>query len=128
MGTSQLAQAPNHNLFGIKANQDWTGQVVQVSTQEYRKGRMGEEVAAFRRYDSWADSLRDHSLFFSETDWRRRHYAAVIGEQAYRQACFTLQAAGYATDPHYGEKLINLIEQHRLYDWDALIQTEEDKL
>lgn len=124
-GQSTLAQYPNHNLFGIKASEDWKGKVVRLPTQEFRQGRMGTEVAAFRKYDSWAESIMDHAVFFSSTDWRRRNYAAVIGEKAYRKACLALQAAGYATDPNYAEKLIGIIEQHRLNDWDKAITKEK---
>lgn len=126
-GQSALAQSPNHNLFGIKASGDWTGKVVHLPTQEFRQGKMGTEVASFRKYDSWEASIIDHAVFFSSTDWRRRNYAAVIGEKAYRKACLALQAAGYATDPNYAVKLITLIQEHKLYEWDKSLQQETVK-
>lgn len=65
-GQSALAQYPNHNLFGIKASEDWTGKVVRLPTQEFCQGKMGIEVATFRKYDSWAASIVDHAVFFHQ--------------------------------------------------------------
>ena len=117
-GESLLAQYPNHNLFGIKASSDWTGKRVVIPTQEFVDGKFITVAATFRKYDSWDESIKDHALFFSENDWRRSHYQNVIGEEDYKKACLALQAAGYATDPNYGSKLISLIESNHLDIWD----------
>ena len=118
-GKSRLSLPPNNNLFGIKASQDWTGRVVNMPTREY--GSQGSYMinANFRAYDSWADSIKDHAAFFSNTEWRRNNYRAVIGERNYKQACRALQSAGYATDPNYATALIRLIEQYNLHQWDS---------
>lgn len=117
-GESLLAQYPNHNLFGIKASPDWKGKRVVIPTQEYVDGKFITVAATFRKYDSWEESIKDHALFFSENDWRQSHYQNVIGEEDYKKACLALQAAGYATDPNYGAKLISLIESNHLNTWD----------
>ncbi|VTS85776.1 glucosaminidase domain-containing protein [Streptococcus dysgalactiae] len=117
-GESLLAQYPNHNLFGIKASPDWKGKRVVIPTQEYVDGKFITVAATFRKYDSWEESIKDHALFFSEIDWRQSHYQNVIGEEDYKKACLALQAAGYATDPNYGAKLISLIESNHLNTWD----------
>lgn len=117
-GESLLAQYPNHNLFGIKASPDWKGKRVVIPTQEYVDGKFITVAATFRKYDSWEESIKDHALFFSENDWRQSHYQNVIGEEDYKKACLALQAAGYATDPNYGAKLISLIESNHLNAWD----------
>lgn len=117
-GESLLAQYPNHNLFGIKASLDWKGKGVDIPTQEYINGKFVTVAATFRKYDSWEESIRDHALFFSENNWRQSHYQNVIGEEDYKKACLALQAAGYATDPNYGAKLISLIESNHLNTWD----------
>lgn len=117
-GESLLAQYPNHNLFGIKASPDWKGKHVVIPTQEYVDGKFITVAATFRKYDSWEESIKDHALFFSENDWRQSHYQNVIGEEDYKKASLALQAAGYATDPNYGAKLISLIESNHLNTWD----------
>lgn len=124
-GQSELAQYPNYNLFGIKASHDWKGKRVIVPTQEYVDGKYITVAATFRKYDSWAESIIDHALFFTSTDWRKRNYASVVGEKEYQKACLALQAAGYATDPNYASKLISLIETHHLGEWDkAILETK----
>ena len=72
--------------------------------------------ALFRAYDSLEHSLADHSAFLIAG----ARYANLIGERDYKTACAAIHKAGYATDPGYAEKLIKLIEQYRLTDYDAV--------
>jgi flagellum-specific peptidoglycan hydrolase FlgJ len=102
--------APGNNLFGIKGS----GQ--QQPTSEFINGQWVRVIDGFRVYDSWLDSIRDHSRFLLEN----HRYAAVIGERDYRKACEALQRAGYATDPNYASKLINIIETNSLAKYDIL--------
>ena len=119
-GNSGLAKAPNHNLFGIKNSDDWTGETVTVPTQEYVNGEYITVNAAFRKYVSWNDSVVDHAKFFTGTEWRRNNYRKVVNETDYRIAAQELKNAGYATDPSYAGKLIRLIEAYKLYEWDEM--------
>ena len=45
-------------------------------------------------------------------------YKAVVGETDYKKACQAIQSAGYATDPQYATKLIKLIEDNNLTQFD----------
>ena len=119
-GSSQLAKAPNNNLFGIKDSEDWHGAIVTVPTQEYLNGDYITVNAAFRKYASWNDSVVDHAKFFTSTEWRKNNYRKVVNETDYRIAAQELKNAGYATDPSYAVKLISLIEAYKLYEWDAV--------
>ena len=119
-GSSQLAKAPNNNLFGIKDSEDWHGAIVTVPTQEYLNGDYITVNAAFRKYASWNDSVVDHAKFFTSTEWRKNNYRKVVNETDYRIAAQELKNAGYATDPNYPGKLIRLIEAYKLYEWDAM--------
>ncbi len=112
-GKSQLATKAN-NLFGIKATSTWTGKTYTVETNECFDGvNMTRVEAVFRAYDSWAGSIFDHSALFSA-----KRYEKVVGETDYKKACQAVKDAGYATDPNYPSKLIALIEQHKLYEFD----------
>lgn len=117
-GSSRLAKPPYNNNFGIKASPDWTGRTVTMQTREYIGGRNVTVNASFRAYDSLADSIADHAMFFTSTEWRKNNYRAIIGETDYKKACRALQAAGYATDPQYANTLIRVIEQNNLQSWD----------
>ena len=127
-GSSELAKAPNNNLFGIKDSEDWNGEIVTVPTQEYVNGDYIKINAAFRKYASWNDSVVDHAKFFTSTEWRKNNYRKVVNETDYRIAAQELKNAGYATDPSYAGKLISLIEAYKLYEWDAVSNTTNSVL
>ena len=127
-GSSELAKAPNNNLFGIKDSEDWNGEIVTVPTQEYVNGDYITVNAAFRKYTSWNDSVVDHAKFFTSTEWRKNNYRKVVNETDYRVAAQELKNAGYATDPSYPGKLISLIEAYKLYEWDAVSNTTNSVL
>ncbi|NOU65242.1 hypothetical protein GC096_14475 [Paenibacillus sp. LMG 31461] len=106
--------APGNNLFGIKGS----GQ--QQTTQEFINGKWLQIVDGFRVYDSWSESIRDHSILLASNS----RYAMVRNEQDYRRASRGLQLAGYATDPLYADKLIRIIEGSDLTRFD---QVEEER-
>ncbi len=116
--------SPAHNLFGIKAGSNWKGKVAEVTTTEYIDGKPRKMVARFRAYDSPEESFRDYARLLGGN---RRYAAAVEAAQQASQATATgatgtagepalaqrfaqrLQAAGYATDPEYANKLSRVI-------------------
>ncbi len=95
----------SHNLFGIKAGKNWTGKVAEVVTTEYHNGVASKQVARFRAYDSYTESFQDYARLLSENP----RYADVIGQGDAKGFAQALQQAGYATDPHYAEKLVGVI-------------------
>ncbi|HEX3021476.1 MAG TPA: glucosaminidase domain-containing protein [Lachnospiraceae bacterium] len=114
-GDSALTQKGN-NLFGIKAGPTWHGQTCTMRTAEQRKdGSIYHIDAAFRSYDSWLDCIKDHGDFL-----KTNRYTKVRSETNYKLACRYIQEAGYATDIHYSQKLINLIETYRLNKFDSI--------
>lgn len=116
-GESGLTEKANA-LFGIKAGTSWKGKVYSATTQECYDGvRFTEITALFRAYDSWEESVADHSALLTGA----ARYKAVIGERDYKMACIAIRAAGYATDPAYSEKLINLIESYGLNKYDNTV-------
>jgi flagellar protein FlgJ len=96
----------SHNLFGIKAGADWKGKVAEVTTTEYHHGVASKPVEKFRAYASYADSFRDYAKLLSDNP----RYAKVLEQghsvQGFAQA---LQQSGYATDPKYADKLVQVI-------------------
>lgn len=92
----------SHNLFGIKAGADWHGKTVKAVTTEYVNGVAQKRVATFRAYDSYADSFNDYASFLRSNP---RYRQVLAGAQSPEQFARGLQQAGYATDPHYADKL-----------------------
>ena len=103
-------------LFGIKAGTSWKGRVYSTKTQECYDGVNFTTVTAlFRAYDSWEESVEDHSALLTGA----ARYKAVVGERDYKTACRAIKAAGYATDPKYPDKLIQIIESYGLTAYDG---------
>lgn len=102
-----------NNLFGIKADAGWTGKKQLATTNEHVGGKMITIQAWFRDYNSIYESLEDRYKFL-----QANRYSKVVGETNYRIACIEIQKAGYATDPQYPTKLIQLIEQYNLHNID----------
>ncbi|MCQ4936728.1 glycoside hydrolase family 73 protein [Anaerotignum propionicum] len=103
-------------LFGIKAGSAWKGKVYSAKTEECYDGVNNTTITAlFRAYDSWEESISDHSALLT----RLTRYKTVVGETDYKRACVAIEAAGYATDPAYSDKLINTIETYGLNAFDG---------
>ena len=114
-GRSKLAKEAN-NLFGIKG--DYKGESMTVKTKEWDGSKMIDVDAGFKKYPSWNESIEDHGTFFTSTDWRKNNYKNVIGENNYKDMAKALSDSGYATDPAYASKLINIVEEYDLSKYD----------
>lgn len=112
------------NLFGIKATSAWQGKVYSTETNECYDGvNLVRVDACFKAYSNWGESIADHSALITKS----ARYAKVVGETNYKVACQEIKNAGYATDPAYPAKLITLIEQHKLYEYDVKTDATESK-
>lgn len=119
-GSSSLSQNANA-LFGIKATSDWTGQVYDTVTKECLDGATLTSVSAmFRAYGSWEESVADHGAFLAQ----QSRYAGIIGEKDPEVVCQKLLDAGYATAPDYPSKLMTLINQYQLQQYDTIYEEE----
>lgn len=107
-GRSQLAVKAN-NHFGIKCHNGWTGG--RVYHDDDAKGE------CFRKYSHVRESFRDHSDFLRYRD--RYKFLFDLNPTDYKGWAYGLKKAGYATDPSYPSKLIKLIEDYRLYQYDT---------
>ena len=106
-GKSRLATEGN-NHFGIKCH-NWSGK--RLYHDDDRRGE------CFRKYASASESFRDHSDFLRYRD--RYAFLFELEPTDYKAWAYGLKKAGYATDPHYPAKLIKLIEDYRLYEYDT---------
>ncbi|GHG69197.1 peptidoglycan hydrolase FlgJ [Alishewanella longhuensis] len=93
------------NLFGIKASRNWQGDTAVVDTLEYRQGVARKEQAKFRAYSSPEQSLQDYTQFIGNSVRYQQAVAAAKEPAAYFSE---LQAAGYATDPNYAQKIMSV--------------------
>jgi flagellar protein FlgJ len=95
----------SHNLFGIKAGKDWNGKVAEVTTTEYHNGVASKQVERFRAYASYTEAFQDYARLLGDNP----RYSGVLGVSDAKGFAQGLQQAGYATDPHYADKLMGVI-------------------
>ena len=108
-GKSQLTRQSN-NHFGIKCN-GWQGQKV------YHDDDRRDEC--FRAYSRPHYSFRDHSLFLFQRS--RYRFLFDYDMDDYRSWAKGLKKAGYATDRRYPNKLIKLIKDFNLDQYDKSV-------
>lgn len=102
-GESELSlNAMNH--FGIKCKTSWTG-----ATYTYTDDAKNE---CFRKYDNDRSSYMDHSDFLKSN----ARYATLFTLDAtdYKGWAYGLKKCGYATNPKYAQKIVDLIEKYEL--------------
>ncbi len=97
----------SYNLFGIKADKSWKGQVVETTSTEYVKGVAQKTRVSFRAYNSYDEAFSDYAKFMVGNP----RYTDVLATPDPVKAAQHLQRAGYATDPGYGGKLIRIMRQ-----------------
>lgn len=114
-GNSQLAKE-SKNYFGIKSKNG-----KEYKTKEFKENEWIEIKTNFKEYESTYDSILDYvDLLENGTSWNSNLYQGVFEAKNYEEAAFALSQAGYATDPDYAEKIIEIIEQYELNELDDL--------
>lgn len=108
-GQSELALKSN-NHFGIKCHIGWQGERVYHDDDE--------DQECFRKYQFVETSFKDHSEFLS----KRKRYSFLFDYniQDYKKWARGLRKAGYATDPKYPNKLIKIIGDYKLHEFDKV--------
>jgi flagellum-specific peptidoglycan hydrolase FlgJ len=115
-GRSTLASKSN-NHFGIKCHTGWTGKRVYHDDDK--------KDDCFRKYRYVENSYNDHSKFLTG----RRRYAFLFNYRIkdYKKWARGLKKAGYATDRKYPNKLIKIIEDYKLYEFDKVKKSDLKK-
>jgi len=98
----------SHNLFGIKANKNWQGEVAEVMTTEYKNGQPEKVLQPFRAYASYTEAFADYASFLRDNPRYEQATQAGLGAVNVAHA---LQRAGYATDPKYADKLVQIMNR-----------------
>jgi flagellar protein FlgJ len=101
--------SPSFNLFGIKAQQGWSGDSAKITTTEYRGGLAMKEQASFRSYDSYGESFKDYAKFLQGND---RYQTALEQVSDPKEFAIALQNSGYATDPNYATKINSIMDRY----------------
>ncbi len=116
-GRSELAVNAN-NHFGIKCSGNWDGKSYHKKDDD-RDAQGNLIESCFRKYEQPEQSFIDHSEFIRDPRKAARYgFLFNLPPTDYRAWARGLQAAGYATSPTYADRLIELIENLRLYEYD----------
>lgn len=115
-GTSGLSKTYN-NYFGIKANKNEDS--VNLETEEFIDGQSQEMLEPFRRYKSKADSFKHYGELLTKAE----RYKKVKSTKDYVEAAREIKNAGYATDPNYDKKIVDIIEAYGLDKYDKITET-----
>ncbi|MEQ9464743.1 MAG: flagellar assembly peptidoglycan hydrolase FlgJ [Haliea sp.] len=107
------AAGSSHNLFNIKAGRGWQGPTTTVQTVEYDGAAARLERASFRVYGSTAESFADYVDLIRSAPRYQEALASAAEPEAYLRE---LQAAGYATDPAYADKILAILQRGTVAD------------
>jgi hypothetical protein len=98
-----------HNTFNIKASADWSGPTGTFNVWEMENEHKVWKDQEFRVYESTEEALRDRVKFLQDNP---RYAKAGLFDEGTRgnfaREAAALQRAGYATDPDYAAKLVEV--------------------
>lgn len=122
-GMSKLMSKANA-FFGIKWTRGCGYDAYSSKTNEVYNGNTCTITAAFRAYDSLADSVKDYYDLLTGLSY----YRDMVNNPDYKTAVWGIDNNGddnakdgifmYATDPDYQNKIVNVIESYNLTEWD----------
>ncbi len=116
-GKSDLACKAN-NHFGIKCGNDWKGKSYKKEDDDFEDGKLVK--SCFREFSTVYDSYIAHSDFLTDPNKNHRYgFLFQLDATDYKGWAKGLSKAGYATDPQYSNRLIDIIEKNELYKFDA---------
>jgi lysozyme len=114
-GKSELASKHN-NYFGIKADSRWNGSKVNYPSPEYINGQRVIKNSYFRSYPDTITGWTDRNNFLEFNS--RYHTHGVFRAGTPEEQAKALRNAGYATDPNYVSKLMDVINKYNLKELD----------
>ncbi len=104
-----------NNLFNIKRkSQNEKSYCTRVSN-EYENGKPIARLSLFRKYLSIDDSIEDYAKFITTNS---RYKAALKYPKDAEKYITEIWKAGYATDPDYVSKVMNIIINNDILKYD----------
>ena len=97
--------------FGVK------GLGMVCTTKEYINGQWITIKDSFKVYNSFEEAFKGYYAFLEDNPHYRK--AGIFGQWDYKKACRAIHSACYATAPDYSDKLIQIIEQFGLNQYDV---------
>ena len=101
----------SHNMFGVKAGDEWTGPRASADSMEVANGVATPRRTTFRAYDSIEESVNDFASLLKSSPRYRDVIAAGGSAEGY---IASMGKSGYATDPEYANKLNQILHGEAL--------------
>lgn len=122
-GQSGLAQYPNNNLYGIKPLTGYA-ETQPMPTQEFENGQWVTATVPFAKFSSWAESTYAHNQMIAYGG----NYAAAMAilqhsdhlTRSIIKAYVYAMGPVYATDPHYADHLIAVMDMYDLWPYSGV--------
>lgn len=132
LGSDALELTKRNNLLGMKAeliNSSWSqytvwdGKSFQKVTPEYRNGKLVYVTDYFRIYKDYENCIRDYEMFLLHVrnDYGYK-YRSIQGITNPKAVITAISNGGYATDPAYITKVLNIIKENNLTQYDKGVQ------
>jgi len=96
----------SHNIFGIKAGNEWTGARATADSMEVINGVATPRRTTFRAYASVEESINDFTNLLKNSP---RYKDVIAGGGSVGAYSAAMGSSGYATDPDYGNKLNQIL-------------------
>ena len=104
-------------IFGIKATKIWKGKVYSAKTGECFDGKNITYITDyFRAYETLRDGIKDYFDLLTTSSYYRK---AIHSDTAV-ECIEAIHQGGYATDPAYSNKIINIIKNYNLKQYDYI--------
>ena len=126
-GTSKKMVAANA-LFGVKVGKSawkfgdaWHGAAYKTGTTEYYDGKNPTKIVDyFRQYNTIEDSVCDYMDMLLHC----KRYRGAVSCKTPRESIEAIVKGGYATGPNYASKIMELINDYKLTQYDRMSNAE----
>lgn len=119
-GASSLMMKANA-IFGIKASIGWKGKVYSAKTKEVYNKKTITITDCFRAYDNLTESVEDYFNLICNN----KRYNGAVHQNNYIECIHGIASGGYATDPSYANKVIQIINSFNLSKYDSTESIKE---
>lgn len=141
LGSDAKVLVEVNNLLGMKSDlinstwseySVWSGKSITKRTPEYYGGKLTYINDSFRAYTDYENCLRDYEMFLLHVrNNKGLKYARIAGMTDAKQVIHAIRIGtgteaipeGYCTDPNYETKVLRLIDQYDLHQYNLPTST-----
>ena len=144
LGSDAKVLVEVNNLLGMKSDlinstwsewSVWSGKSITKRTPEYYGGKLTYINDSFRAYTDYENCLRDYEMFLLHVrNNKGLKYARIAGMTDAKQVIHAIRIGtgtdaipeGYCTDPNYETKVLRLIDQYDLHQYNLPTSTKQE--